>query len=60
MRAALAWADIEKPAMRMTCIIHPDNAASMRLAEKLGFMEFARTRYHDGPIVVMERGRAGR
>ena len=58
MRAALAWADAEKPDMRMTCIIHPENAASLNLAAKLDFAEFARASYHDGPVVVMERGRA--
>jgi RimJ/RimL family protein N-acetyltransferase len=39
----------------MTCIIHPDNAASLRVARKLGFGEIARSTYHDSPVVVLER-----
>ena len=57
MRAALAWAAVEKPEMRTTCIIHPGNAPSLRLAAKLDFVEFARAAYHESPVVVMERGR---
>jgi RimJ/RimL family protein N-acetyltransferase len=54
MRAALSWADAERPELRATCIIDPENAPSLRLAAKLGFAAFSRTHYQGNPIVVME------
>ncbi|MGI3901291.1 MAG: GNAT family N-acetyltransferase [Janthinobacterium lividum] len=57
MLAASVWADQHWPEKRMTCIIHPDNAASLRVASKLGFGEIARSTYHDSPVVVLERPR---
>ncbi|MDR6666847.1 RimJ/RimL family protein N-acetyltransferase [Rhizobium sp. 1399] len=38
----------------MTCIISPDNMPSLRVAEKLGFRETARTDYN-GPIIQLSR-----
>ena len=55
--AALAWADRHGSGLRMTCIIHPDNAASLRIAGKLGFAEFARSVYNDRPVVMLDRPR---
>ncbi|QNE38554.1 GNAT family N-acetyltransferase [Hymenobacter sp. NBH84] len=55
LHAALAWADAQLPIERITCIIDPDNAASLNLARKFGFREFARTTYHNDTIVVLER-----
>ena len=57
--AALAWADIRFGQVRTMCIIHPDNAASLRVAAKFGYREYARTTYHDGPILMLERAGAG-
>lgn len=57
MRAALAWADGRGTGSRVTCIIDPGNAASLRVAGKLGFVETARPVYRDGPVVMLERGR---
>ena len=57
MRAASVWADQHWPEKRMTCIIYPDNAASLRVAHKLGFDKIARSTYHDSPVVVLERPR---
>jgi len=37
---------------RMTCIIHPENVRSIRVAEKCGFQEFLRTSYRDEPTIV--------
>lgn len=37
MGAALAWADANLDATEMRCIIDPGNAASEKVAEKLGF-----------------------
>ena len=52
--AALAWADARFDGGRTVCMIHPDNGPSLRVAQKAGFNEFARTDYH-GPTVLLER-----
>ncbi len=57
MRKALAWAALHGTGERLTCMIHPDHAASLHVAGKLGFSEFARTTYHDGPVVLLQRPR---
>ena len=54
MTAVLAWAAPAHP--RTVCIIHPDNAASLRLAAKLGYRELGRDTYHGSPVVAFERG----
>lgn len=53
--AALAWGDAHFGNVRMTCLMDPDNTASRRVAEKFGFREFARTTYHGGPALLLER-----
>ena len=52
--AMVEWGAAHFPDMVMTCIISPENGASLRVAAKLGFREIARADYH-GPIVVMSR-----
>lgn len=52
--ALLAWRAAAFPALRVTCIIDPDNAQSLRVAQKLGFREVARTTYHGAPTVMFE------
>ncbi|CAN7251298.1 GNAT family N-acetyltransferase [Neorhizobium sp. LjRoot104] len=52
--AMISWGEAYFPDRRMTCIISPENAASLRVASKLGFREFARADYH-GPIAVLAR-----
>jgi RimJ/RimL family protein N-acetyltransferase len=52
--AMVEWGAAHFPDMEMTCIISPENGASLRVAAKLGFREIARADYH-GPIVVMSR-----
>jgi len=52
--AMISWGKAHFPDHRMTCIISPENAASLRVAAKLGFREFARADYH-GPILVLAR-----
>jgi RimJ/RimL family protein N-acetyltransferase len=52
--AALAWADVRFDGGRTACIINGGNTASLRVAEKAGYREFARADYH-GPIIVFER-----
>ena len=58
--AALAWAERRfGPAGalqgRTVCMIEPDNTASLRVAEKVGFRRYAQTRYHDAPTCLFER-----
>jgi RimJ/RimL family protein N-acetyltransferase len=55
MRAALAWSAAHGTSDRLTAIIDPDNPASLRLADKLGFTEFARGAYNDKSIVMLDR-----
>ncbi len=57
MRAMLLWGGDHGVGPRLTCIIHPDHAASLRVAAKLGFAEAARSTYHGAPVVILERPR---
>lgn len=53
--AAVAWAERNVAGMRMTCIIDPDNAASLRVAAKFGFAERARATYQNAALILFER-----
>lgn len=55
MKAAISWAGGTFPGRRMTCLINVDNLASMRVAARLGFTEFARTIYADDKVVLFQR-----
>jgi len=59
MRAALGWADEHGAGSRFTAIIDPGNAASLRVAEKLGFAESTYSSYSGKPVVLLERKRQG-
>jgi RimJ/RimL family protein N-acetyltransferase len=54
VRAALGWAEAHLPS-RLVCMIHPEHAASIRLAEAFGFQPFATTEYHKQPATLFER-----
>jgi len=54
-QAALAWADAHLPHARTVCLINAANAASLRLATRLGFQEFSRTEYEGQPERLLER-----
>jgi RimJ/RimL family protein N-acetyltransferase len=54
-KAALAWGEAQLGAREFSCIIDPENDASIRLALKLGFSEAARTLYKGSPILVFRR-----
>jgi len=54
-QAALAWGDAHLPTARTVCLIDVGNQSSLRLAAKCGYREFARVRYKDVPVVVLER-----
>lgn len=51
--AALAWADARYP--RTVCMIGPDNAPSLKLAERVGYRPYAQGRYEDAPTTLLER-----
>ncbi|MGO9516582.1 MAG: GNAT family N-acetyltransferase [Candidatus Korobacteraceae bacterium] len=55
VRAALTWADEHFGNARTVCIIHPENLASVRVAEKCGYREFQRTTYKGHDIILFER-----
>ncbi len=56
LRAAVAWGDHHFGAIRTACIIHPENRASFRVAEKLGYRELFRASKDGEPEVVLVRG----
>lgn len=57
MRAALGWADAHGTGTRITCMIHPNHAASLHVAGKLGFVVFRQGAYNGHPMVLLERPR---
>ena len=52
-RAALEWAEANLEPTPIWAIIAPENAPSIKLAEKLGFERLNETLYHDEPTVVL-------
>jgi RimJ/RimL family protein N-acetyltransferase len=54
-RAAIAWGEKHFGGQPIRCIISPENAPSLKLAEKLGFKELVRTKYKGDDIVMLER-----
>jgi len=53
-QAALGWIDAVFRARRTVCMIDPENAASLNVAGKCGYREFARAA-KDGPVILLER-----
>jgi len=54
-QAALAWAEREFRAESYPAIIDLENAPSMKLAERLGFVRQADAVYRDAPIALFRR-----
>ncbi len=54
-QAAVAWGDQFLPGERMSCIIAPENAPSIRVAEKCGFETTAETTYHGDTVCLLHR-----
>jgi RimJ/RimL family protein N-acetyltransferase len=52
--AALAWRE-RRHAEPTVCMIHVDNAPSLRVAEKLGYESFAQIEYKGYPALLFER-----
>jgi RimJ/RimL family protein N-acetyltransferase len=58
---ALGWAGEHlKGHEEVSCIIHPDNAASLRVAEKTGFIWREISTYRGEPTVILTRGLGAR
>jgi RimJ/RimL family protein N-acetyltransferase len=56
VRAVLAWGDDVLRAPRTVCLIDEGNAASVKVATKCGYEEYARTTFKDGtPTRLYER-----
>jgi RimJ/RimL family protein N-acetyltransferase len=54
-RAVLEWAEVNLEPSPIWAIIAPENAPSLRLADKLGFQRVGDTLYHDEPTIVLRR-----
>jgi RimJ/RimL family protein N-acetyltransferase len=59
MEAVLDWADDTLRARRTVCMIAPQNAPSLRLAQRLGYREFTRAPYRGNESVLLERRSPG-
>ena len=55
LRAALAWADAVMPDRTTLAVIAPDNIASIRLAEKCGYVEAFRAESKGRPRIMFTR-----
>lgn len=56
VRASIAWGDAHfNPNTRFACIIAPENAASIRVAEKCGFTLLQTTLYQAQPTLMFLR-----
>jgi RimJ/RimL family protein N-acetyltransferase len=55
LKASIAWLEAQLGKVRTVCMISPENAASIRVAEKCGYREYARTEYHGNATILFER-----
>jgi RimJ/RimL family protein N-acetyltransferase len=55
IRAALAWQERKFATSRTVCMIAPENSASIRVAQKAGYREFAHTLYKNEAVILFER-----
>ncbi len=58
VNAALAWMDEKFGAKTTTCIIGPENAASIRVAQKAGYHEHCRSAYKGSQVIQYRRHQA--
>lgn len=57
MRAALRWGESVHGWRRTVCMIDPENLASLRTADALGYRSFGTRTYRGAELVVLERPR---
>jgi len=55
MSAAIGWGEQHFGRSDFVCLIAPENAPSLRLADKLGYHEFGRSPYKGEPSVQLRR-----
>ncbi|HEV2701878.1 MAG TPA: GNAT family N-acetyltransferase [Steroidobacteraceae bacterium] len=55
LKAAVAWGDERFESRRTFCIIHRDNARSLRVATKLGYATVLQAPSEDDPNVILAR-----
>jgi len=55
VQAALAWGEAAIGLRRCVCMIAPEHAASLRVAEKCGFRPFAEAEFKGSPVMLLER-----
>ncbi len=53
--AALRLIEERLAPARTVCIINPENTASLRVAEKLGYVSFGDAMYKGSPVLLLER-----
>lgn len=58
LHAALTWTDAYRLEPRTVCMISPDNAPSVKLAERVGYRPYAEADYKDSRVTLFERPRA--
>jgi RimJ/RimL family protein N-acetyltransferase len=56
MGAVMAWGTSNLPTQQLACIVSPENAPSIRLAEKFGFKKSHEALYQANPINVYHCG----
>jgi RimJ/RimL family protein N-acetyltransferase len=54
LSAIVDWGQTRFPEKTMNCIVDPENAASLRVAAKLGFREVTRANYN-GEVILLSR-----
>jgi RimJ/RimL family protein N-acetyltransferase len=55
VRAAIDWGSRHFGPVRTVCLIDDENVRSIRVAEKCGYREYARTTYKANPVILFER-----
>jgi RimJ/RimL family protein N-acetyltransferase len=54
VQAVIDWADSTLHPARIVCLIHPENAASLRLAHRFGFVACSQMTFRDEPSILLE------
>jgi RimJ/RimL family protein N-acetyltransferase len=55
VRAVIDWGLRHLGPVRTVCLIDDENVRSIRVAEKCGYREYARTTYKGNPVILFER-----
>jgi RimJ/RimL family protein N-acetyltransferase len=55
VKAAVEWGDSQFGARKTCCIIHPENTASVRVAEKCGYRELQAATYKEHTVNIFVR-----